>query len=66
MKTNIELTESSEDILSDFVKMSRPRKFKTKDEKINAALECLNKFMKHLDSRTILEVGDLDRNNIKH
>lgn len=61
MKTNIELTQDSEDILNDFVKMSRPKKFKTKDDKINSALECLNNFMKHLDGGTLLNVGDLHK-----
>lgn len=61
MKTNVILTEESEDVLTDFVKMSRPKKFKTKQEKINEALACLGSFMKHLDKETLLEVGDLNK-----
>ena len=61
MKTNVVLTEDSEDILNDFVKMSRPKKFKTKHEKINEALACLGKFMKHLDKVSLYNVGDLTK-----
>lgn len=61
MKTNVILTEESEDVLTDFVKMSRPKKFKTKQEKINEALSCLGSFIKHLDKETLLHVGDLNK-----
>ena len=61
MKTNVLLTEQSEDVLTDFVKMSRPKRFKTKHDKMNEALACLGKFMKHLDEETLLNVGDLNK-----
>ena len=61
MKTNVVLTQESEDILTDYVRMSRPRKFKTKHDKINGALECLGKFMYHLDNISLLNIGDLNK-----
>ncbi len=61
MKTNVVLTQESEDILTDYVRMSRPRKFKTKHDKINGALECLGKFIKHLDNVSLFNVGDLNK-----
>lgn len=52
MKTNIELTETSEDVLVKFCKESRPKKFKTKEVKVNEALMCLDKFLTYLDEET--------------
>ena len=61
MKTNVVLTEYSEDVLADFARMSRPKKFKNKHDKINCALECLGKFMYHLDNISLLNIGDLNK-----
>lgn len=61
MKTNVVLSQESEDVLTDFVRMSRPKKLKNKHEKINGALECLGKFMKHLDKESLLNVADLNK-----
>ena len=61
MKTNIELSDASEDVLDKFCKMSRPKKIKTKEAKINEALLCLDKFLTFLDEETIEQISFLKK-----
>jgi hypothetical protein len=62
MKTNVNLSQESEDVLDDFAKMKRPERLK-KEALVNEALVTLGKFIKYLDSETLLNVADLKATN---